>query len=208
MQAKNNGATALFWNEAQFYQIFPRAVKGIYSEIAKQIGNAGCKTKEQQAMFLAQCAVECGGFRVFEENLNYSAGALVKTFPRYFNQSNVVLYARDKQKIANRAYANRMGNGSELSGDGWRYRGRGLIQITGKENYIAFSQWAKLPSIVTSPDQINGNLNLIVQVAVWYWQSRKLVDYGNDILKVTKLINGGTHGLSDRQFYFQKLMAV
>ncbi|HDL5280503.1 TPA: glycoside hydrolase family 19 protein, partial [Mannheimia haemolytica] len=93
------------------------------------------------AMFLAQCGVECAGYSVFEENLNYSATALLRTFPKYFAQYNVVLYARNKQAIANRVYANRMGNGNERSGDGWKYRGRGLIQITGKANYIDFAKW-------------------------------------------------------------------
>lgn len=195
-------------SEKAFKQIFPKAVNGIYAEIAKHIEKAGCYTRTQQAMFLAQCAVECGGFSVFEENLNYSAETLVKVFPKYFNQGNVALYARNKQGIANRAYANRMGNGNEKSGDGWKYRGRGLIQVTGKDNYIAFSKWANLPSLVTSPDQITTNLGLAVQTAVWYWQSRNLASYGSDVVKVTKLINGGSHGLSARTSYYQKLVAV
>ncbi|HFT1754633.1 TPA: glycoside hydrolase family 19 protein, partial [Mannheimia haemolytica] len=158
------------------------------------------------AMFLAQCGVECAGYSVFEENLNYSATALLRTFPKYFSQHNVVLYARDKRAIANRVYANRMGNGNEQSGDGWKYRGRGLIQITGKANYIEFAKWEGLPSLVTDPDQITKNLALTVQVAVWYWVSRKLSEF-SDILTVTKKINGGTHGLTQRTAYYKKLMA-
>ncbi|MDW1149594.1 glycoside hydrolase family 19 protein, partial [Mannheimia haemolytica] len=100
-------------SESKFKQVFPNAVSGIYSIIDKHIEKAGCKTKEQQAMFLAQCGVECAGYSVFEENLNYSATALLRTFPKYFAQYNVVLYARNKQAIANRVYANRMGNGNE-----------------------------------------------------------------------------------------------
>ncbi|EEY13250.1 glycoside hydrolase family 19 protein [Mannheimia haemolytica] len=195
-------------SERKFKQVFPNAIDGIYAEIAKYIEKAGCKTKDQQAMFLAQCGVECAGYKTFEENLNYSATALLATFPKYFTQHNVVLYARDKRAIANRVYANRMGNGNEQSGDGWKYRGRGLIQITGKANYIEFAKWEGLPSLVTSPDQITNNLALCVQVAVWYWQSRKLANYGSDVLKVTKLINGGTHGLSQRTNYYQRLMAA
>ncbi|HDL2156914.1 TPA: glycoside hydrolase family 19 protein, partial [Mannheimia haemolytica] len=150
--------------------------------------------------------VECAGYSVFEENLNYSATALLRTFPKYFAQYNVVLYARNKQAIANRVYANRMGNGNERSGDGWKYRGRGLIQITGKANYIDFAKWEGLPSLVTDPDQITKNLALTVQVAVWYWVSRKLSEF-SDILTVTKKINGGTHGLTQRTAYYKKLMA-
>ena len=195
-------------SETAFKQIFPQAADGIYAEIAKHIEKAGCVTRTQQAMFLAQCAVECGGFRIFEENLNYSADGLLKTFPKHFNQNNVALYARNRQAIANRVYANRMGNGNEQSGDGWKYRGRGLIQVTGKSNYVEFSKWIGLPSLVTSPDQITSNLGLIVQTAVWYWQSRNLASYGSDVVRVTKLINGGTHGLSARQAYFQQLVAV
>lgn len=194
-------------SETKFNQVFPFAAKGIYAEISKQIEKAGCESLAQQAMFISQCAVESAGFSTFEENLNYSAKGLLKTFPKYFNQGNVSLYARNKQAIANRAYANRMGNGSEQSGDGWKYRGRGLIQITGKANYIEFAKWVNLPSLVSRPEQINQYLSLIVQTAVWYWQSRKLARYADDVVKVTKLINGGTHGLSARQLYFQKLMA-
>lgn len=195
-------------SERKFRQVFPNAVNGIYAEIVRNIEKAGCRTKEQQAMFLAQCGLECGGYRLFEENLNYSAVSLLRVFPKYFTQHNVYQYARNKQAIANRVYANRMGNGNELSGDGWKYRGRGLIQITGKANYIEFSKWENLPSLVTSPDQITTNLALCVQVAVWYWQSRNLASYGSDILRVTKLINGGTHGLSQRTDYYHKLMAA
>ncbi|HDL1113759.1 TPA: glycoside hydrolase family 19 protein [Mannheimia haemolytica] len=193
-------------SESKFKQVFPNAVSGIYSIIDKHIEKAGCKTKEQQAMFLAQCGVECAGYKTFEENLNYSATALLATFPKYFTQHNVVLYARNKQAIANRVYANRMGNGNERSGDGWKYRGRGLIQITGKANYIDFAKWEGLPSLVTDPDQITKNLALTVQVAVWYWVSRKLSEF-SDILTVTKKINGGTHGLTQRTAYYKKLMA-
>lgn len=203
--SQKNTRVTMYISEAKFKQVFPNAKQGIYTEIAKQIGEAGCITKAQQAMFLAQCGVECGGFRVFEENLNYSADGLLRTFPRYFNQGNVSLYARNKQRIANRAYANRMGNGNEQSGDGWRYRGRGLIQITGKANYIEFANWVKLPSIVTNPDQILQYDGLLVQTAVWYWQSRKLAQF-SDIVTVTKKINGGTHGLGARTLYYQKLM--
>ncbi len=96
-------------------------------------------------------------------------------------------------------YANRMGNGNEQSGDGWKYRGRGLIQITGKANYIEFAKWEGLPSLVTSPDQITDNLALTVQVAVWYWQSRKLASYGSDILKVTKLINAHSRAITTHE---------
>lgn len=195
----------MYLNEQKFKEIFPQAKTGIYQELRKQIPQTGCVTKEQQAMFLAQCAVECAGFRLFEENLNYSSVALLKTFPRYFNQGNVALYARNKQAIANRAYANRMGNGSEASGDGWKYRGRGIIQLTGKANYIEFSKWCELPSLVTSPEQITDNLGLIVKTAVWFWQKHKLADI-KDIVSVTKKINGGTHGLEARQKYYIQLM--
>ncbi|MDD0824643.1 glycoside hydrolase family 19 protein [Mannheimia sp. AT1] len=193
-------------SERKFKQVFPNAVNGIYSVISNQIEKAGCVTKAQQAMFLAQCGVECAGYRVFEENLNYSAAALLRVFPKYFTQHNIYQYARNKQAIANRVYGNRMGNGNERSGDGWKYRGRGLIQITGKANYIDFAKWENLPSLVTSPDQITSNLALTVRVAIWYWQSRKLAQY-SDILTVTKKINGGTHGLALRTVYYQKLMA-
>lgn len=190
-------------SEGKFLAVFPKSKPGIYDEIAKYIGLAGCKTKEQQAMFLAQCGHETAGFSVFVENLNYSDIALLRTFPKYFNSGNVKAYARQPEKIANRAYANRMGNGDEQSGDGYKFRGRGLIQITGKNNYIAFRKWLGREIKL---DDVDTDLELIVLAGVWYWQKNNLATLKR-VVDVTKRVNGGLNGLADRQAKYDKLMS-
>lgn len=190
-------------SESKFLSVFPKPKPLIYHEIAKYIGLAGCKTKEQQAMFLAQCGHETAGFSVFTENLNYSDVALLRTFPKYFNTGNVKAYARQPGKIANRAYANRMGNGDEQSGDGYKFRGRGLIQITGKNNYVLFRKWLGREFKL---DDVGTDLELIVLAGVWYWQKNNLATLER-VIDVTKRVNGGLNGLADRQAKYDKLMS-
>ncbi|WP_150538851.1 glycoside hydrolase family 19 protein [Actinobacillus vicugnae] len=190
-------------SESKFLSVFPNSKPLIYHEIAKYIGLAGCKTKEQQAMFLAQCGHETAGFSVFTENLNYSDVALLRTFPKYFNSGNVKAYARQPEKIANRAYANRMGNGDEQSGDGYKFRGRGLIQITGKNNYTAFRKWLGREIKL---DDVGTDLELIVLAGIWYWQKNNLAALKR-VVDVTKRVNGGLNGLADRQAKYDKLMS-
>lgn len=185
-----------------FEKYFPRAKAGVYDAIAAHIEQAGCLTKEQQAMFIAQCGHESGGFQFFVENLNYSENALLRTFPRHFNAENVKQYARNPEKIANRAYANRMGNGDEASGHGFKYRGRGLIQLTGRANYIAFEKWLGRD---IQADQVGDDLTLAVLAAVWFWQSQKLAQY-SEVSSVTKRINGGLNGFIDRTTKYRQLM--
>jgi len=156
--------------------------------------------------FLAQIAHESGGFRYVEENLKYSAQALRSVFSKYFQDDAIASdYARQPQKIANRVYANRMGNGSELSGDGWRYRGRGLIQLTGKSNYTQYAD-ARQVDVVQTPGLVATDPILATDVAGWYWKSRDLNRYADsdDIRAITKRINGGYNGLEDRQGYLQR----
>ncbi|MCY6428843.1 glycoside hydrolase family 19 protein [Actinobacillus pleuropneumoniae] len=190
-------------SEAKFLSAFPKSKPLIYHEIAKYIGLAGCKTKEQQAMFLAQCGHETAGFSAFSENLNYSDIALLRTFPKYFNTGNVKAYARQPEKIANRAYANRMGNGNEQSGDGYKFRGRGLVQITGKNNYVLFRKWLGREFKL---DDVGTDLELIVLAGVWYWQKNNLAALER-VIDVTKRVNGGLNGLADRQAKYDKLMS-
>ena len=190
-------------SESKFNQVFPRAKKGVYAAIEKQIEKAGCVTKIQQAMFLAQCGHESAGFSVFTENLNYSDYALTQVFRKYFDKNTAVKYARKPEQIANRVYANRMGNGDEASGDGWKYRGRGLIQITGKKNYIAFRNWLGRDFAL---HEMAEDLDLAVLAAVWYWQTNELASLAS-VEKVTVRINGGTNGLADRVALYRKLMA-
>jgi putative chitinase len=160
-------------------------------------------TPERAAHFFAQTAHETGGFKAFSENLNYSADGLQKIFGKYFPGLLEEQYARNPEKIANRVYADRMGNGNEASGDGWKYRGRGALQLTGKSNYKAFSDYLKNPLIMEQPDLVAGELAF--ESAMFFFDKNKLWDICDKgvtketILALTKRINGGTHGLADRE---------
>jgi len=159
-------------------------------------------TPVRAAHFFAQTAHETGGFKLFSENLNYSADGLQKIFGKYFPGTLEESYAKQPEKIANRVYASRMGNGDEKSGDGWKFRGRGALQLTGKDNYKAFSDYLKKPEIMTNPDLVATTYSF--ESAMFFFDKNKLwsiCDQGiNDaaILALTKRINGGTHGLDDR----------
>jgi putative chitinase len=159
-------------------------------------------TKEQGAHFFAQIAHETGNFKLFEENLNYSAKGLIKTFPKYFkNDLLAKSYERKPEKIANKVYANRMGNGNEASLDGWKYRGRGFIQLTGRNGYANFAEYVQNFDIVNNPDLVVEQYALASALYYFHnnniWDKCKKVD-NTSILAVTKAINGGTNGLQDR----------
>jgi putative chitinase len=161
------------------------------------------------AHFFAQTAHETGGFKAFSENLSYGAPGLRGIFGKYFpTDAMAKAYERQPQKIANRVYGGRMGNGVEASGDGWKYRGRGALQLTGKANYQAFSDYIKRPDVMTNPDLVAGEL--CFESALWFFDKNRLwgiCDQGiNDaaILALTKRINGGTHGLDDRKLKTKK----
>ena len=173
-----------------------------YGAMCANLPEYGITTWQRVAQWIAQVSHESGDFRLLTENLNYSATALQKTWPRSFPSVEIATqYQRQPEKIANRAYANRMGNGSESSGDGWKYKGRGLIQVTGKANYTACSKalygdeqiLLKEPEILSEQDGA-------IRSACWFWNTRSLNAYADreDTLAVTKLINGGTNGLEDR----------
>lgn len=159
-------------------------------------------TPVRAAHFFAQTSHETGGFKAFSENLNYSAQGLQGIFGKYFPGNLEESYARQPEKIANRVYADRMGNGNEASGDGWKYRGRGALQLTGKANYQAFADYLKKPEVLTNPDLVA--TTYAFESAMFFFDKNKLwsiCDQGvNDaaILALTKRINGGTHGLEDR----------
>lgn len=170
---------------------------------------AGIDSKERVNMFLAQCGHESGGFSRFTEGLNYSAKGLRATFPKYFpDEATAIKYERQKEKIANRVYANRMGNGPESSGDGWKYRGFGLIQLTGKHNYTLFSKDSGI-DLVTDPEKYRADLSLIIKISIWFWNKNNLNKFSDakDILGATKKINGGLNGLEDRKKHYNELMA-
>ena len=161
-------------------------------------------TPQRVAAFVAQCAHESGGFKFLTENLNYKAASLRKVFGKYFpDDATAAAYANKPEKIANRVYGNRMGNGPEESGDGFRYCGRGLIQLTGKDNYTWFaaSLDIDLEEVVTYLQTFEG----AVQSACWFWENNNLNQYADsdDILTMTKRINGGTIGLEDRKKHYE-----
>jgi len=159
-------------------------------------------TPEAAAHFFGQTAHETGSFRHFSENLNYSAKGLQNTFGKYFPDDLEESYARQPIKIASRVYANRIGNGDEASLDGWKFRGRGALQTTGKNNYLEFSQYIKNPEILTNPDLVFSDYAF--EAAIFFFERNKLwviADKGvsnQTILALTKKINGGTNGLKDR----------
>jgi putative chitinase len=160
-------------------------------------------TPERAAHFFAQTGHETGDFKVYNENLNYSAQGLQGIFGKYFPGNLEESYARQPEKIANRVYASRMGNGDEKSGDGWKFRGRGAIQLTGKDNYTQFSKHINKPEILTNPDLVATDYSF--ESALFFFDKNKLwsiCDQGVNeaaILALTKRVNGGTHGLEDRK---------
>jgi putative chitinase len=170
----------------------------------KILPDYGIDTPQRVAAFVAQAAHESGNFTALHENLNYRAVTLRKVFPKYFPTDEMAAqYAQQPERIANRVYANRMGNGPESSGDGFRYCGRGLIQLTGQQNYQNFAD-----SIETPLDQIPDFLQTFegaVQSACWFWENNNLNQYADtdDILTMTKRINGGTIGLEDRKKHYE-----
>jgi putative chitinase len=165
-------------------------------------------TPKRISMFLAQVGHESGGLRTIKENLNYSADRLKVIFPKYFRGVDPSGYARNPQKIANRVYANRMGNGDEASGDGYRYCGRGLIQLTGKSNYNAFASDMNM-SLEEATEWLNDPEGAAWS-AGWFWDSRELNQWADkgDVLTVTKKINGGTIGLEDRKSHYEAALEI
>jgi putative chitinase len=166
-------------------------------------------TPQRIAAFIAQCAYESGGFVFLTENLNYRAESLLKLFPKYFkDMATAKSYERKPERIANRIYADRMGNGNEASGDGWKYRGRGLIQLTGKTNYTWFAA-----SLEISPEEAaeyTQTFEGAAQSACWFWETNKINAFADkgDILGMTKRINGGTIGLEDRKKHYEHALHV
>ena len=180
-------------------------------EVIDQIPNVldtfKINTPLRLAHFLAQCATESGEFKAIRENLNYSAEGLKKTFGKYFPDTLTNNYARKPEMIGSRVYANRMGNGPEVSKEGYTYRGRGYIQLTGKNNYIAFGKAINV-DLVQTPDLVATQYPLLS--AAWFFTKNKLnevADKGatDDVVTlVSKKVNGGTNGLAERINYFHK----
>lgn len=180
----------------------------VIAQIPGVMEKFGVNTPLRLAHFLAQCGHESGGFRLTQENLNYSAKGLMGIFKKYFpTQALADAYARKPEKIANKVYGNRMGNGPEASGEGFKFRGRGYIQLTGKQNYTAFDL-AVEDDILANPDLVSSKHALAS--AAWFWKKNGLnliADTGSStevVTKITKRVNGGTIGLADRIKHFKE----
>lgn len=171
----------------------------------------GINTPLRVAHFLATVWHESGALRFVEENLNYSESGLRKVFPRYFPTAALAArYARRPQAIANRVYANRMGNGNEASGDGWRFKGRGLIQITGRANYLAYQQSGFCNGDLMSHTEWLTRSPGMTKSAMWFWYANgcnALAD-SDDATAVCRRVNGGLNGLQERKVYLNRFKAV
>ncbi|MCP5052965.1 MAG: LysM peptidoglycan-binding domain-containing protein [bacterium] len=209
-----SGGPAVAMTFEQLHKIVPGAsrenIEKYLEPLNQGMPKLGIDTPLRQAHFIAQVAHESGNFRYSKENLNYSAEALRKVFGKYFPSDELAQeYARKPEKIASRVYGNRMGNGDEASGDGWKYRGRGLIQLTGCDNYRQCSEATGL-KLLENPDQVVENPDVSVAVAGWFWNSRKLNQWADqdDVKTITKRINGGYHGLEDRTEIHKRAKSV
>jgi len=174
----------------------------------------GIVTPAQQASWIGQCGHECGNFRIMEENLNYRAPTLLKLFPKTpkrqwgFTPEEAAAYEKQPVRIANRIYGNRMGNRDEASGDGFRFRGSGFLQLTGHSNFYHAGQ-ALGVDFVMQPELVRTPM-YAAQTAGWFWQTHRLNQYADsgDILTMTKRINGGTIGLEDRKKHIEHALHV
>lgn len=179
----------------------------VLAQIPSVMDKFSINTPSRLAHFLAQTGHESGGFKITKENLNYSAERLQVIFKKYFTAESAKEYARKPEKIANIVYANRMGNGNQASGDGFNFRGRGYIQLTGKDNYTAFDKSVE-DDILATPDLVATKYPLLS--AAWFWNKNGLnaiadTGVGEDVItKITKKVNGGTIGLTDRVAHFNE----
>jgi len=179
----------------------------VIAQIPEVITKFGFDTPVKLAHFLAQCGHESGGFKVVNENLNYGAKGLLSIFKKYFpDEAKAKLYERKPEKIANLVYGNRMGNGPETSGEGYKFRGRGYIQLTGKANYTEFDK-VVAENIIENPDLVATKYPLLS--AAWFFYKNCLTrcDAGaddNTVVSVTRCVNGGTIGLDDRKKHFKE----
>jgi len=201
--------------EDQIKSSYPSADSDVVAAIVSSLDTLALKYEINSALrlahFLAQTAHESGGFRVIEENLNYSADGLKGIFGKYFHDKDPEEYARQPEKIANVVYASRMGNGDTDSGDGYKFRGRGLIQLTGRSNYtsMAGDLGVDLEEVV----DFLGTPEGAVESAAWFWNKNHInaLADSDDVTAVTKKVNGGTIGLEDRQKHtedFKEILGV
>jgi putative chitinase len=198
----------------QLKQLLPKNpyIDHWYSALAQLLPDYEINTAQRIAAFIAQCSHESGGFTALQENLNYKPATLRKLFGKYFPTDALAeeycAKPNKQEAIASRIYANRMGNGDEASKDGYKYRGRGLIQLTGKSNYIAFAD-----SLEITPEEASEYLATFegaAQSACWFWEANNLNQWADkgDIVTLTKRINGGTIGLEDRIKHYEHALHV
>lgn len=198
----------------QLKQLLPKNpyIDHWYSALAQLLPDYEINTAQRIAAFIAQCSHESGGFTALQENLNYKPATLRKLFGKYFPTDALAeeycAKPNKQEAIASRIYANRMGNGDEASKEGYKYRGRGLIQLTGKSNYIAFAD-----SLEISPEEASDYLATFegaAQSACWFWEANNLNQWADkgDIVTLTKRINGGTIGLEDRIKHYEHALHV
>jgi putative chitinase len=194
-------------------QIIPNAAYGVdvwFNELSEMLPVFDITSVGRVAAFIAQTAHESGGYRALKENLNYSADGLNSIFPKYFKNAgrDAQAYHRQPEKIANVVYANRMGNGDEASGDGFRFCGRGLLQLTGRDNYTRFANYAEI-SVDDAVDYLESPRGA-VHSACWFWYSNDLNTFADagDFVGMTKRINGGTIGLDDRIKHYNEAVHI
>lgn len=196
--------------KANLLRAVPELYKPAADEFVASFGmwavHFGIDTYKRAAMYLAEVFHESGNLRYTEENMNYSAEGLMKTWPSRFTKEKAQEYARKPEKIANYVYANRMGNGNEASGDGWRFRGRAFIGITGKYNYqkYANSEWC-VGDLMANPDMLS-RFPENQKASMWFWLTHDLNKYADicDIDKCSRIINGGTLGMANRKFLYRR----
>jgi putative chitinase len=199
---------------SQLKQLLPKNpyVEHWHRALSQLLSDYDINTPNRIAAFVAQCAHESGGFMVLKENLNYKAATLRKIFPKYFPNDQIAQeYASKPNKqvaIASKVYANRMGNGDEASQEGWKFCGRGLIQLTGRSNYQAFAD--SLEMDINDVPEYLATFEGAAQSACWFWETNKLNQWADagDILTLTKRINGGTIGLEDRKKHYDHALHV
>jgi len=202
-----------FFTEDAVHHLIPK-VKNFdewYSNLINILPEYDIDTPKRVAAFMAQCGHESGGFTLMQENLNYSAKGLRGTFGKYFPNDEVAkLYERKPQMIANRVYANRMGNGDEASGEGWYFRGRGIVQITGKNNYTKCSQSLFESNVLVENPDLLLESEYAIHSACWFWSAARLNELADvgDMKTMTKRINGGFIGLEDRINHYNHAIEI
>lgn len=198
-----------------FNNIFPNAddIDDWVEVLNNHLPDYNINTPERVAAFISQCGVETAGWTKFEENMNYSADRMMVVWPKIFNRELANQCNRKPQLVANFAYANRMGNGSPESGDGWKYRGRGLIHLTGKKNYTSFATdtfGERAQEIIDNPDLVVDDKNVSLATALWFWDINNINSIADqqDIKRITRIVNGGLNGFSERVTLYGKVLSL